>query len=423
MVLYYMSRKESRAKTKEKRKTQTCKVYEMKIDKSKLSKHSLHHLNMVFVEAKWLYNHVLTQRDIANADTTIKTVPVKVKDEFQDREFKHISAQMKQSVRDRTFVNIMILSALTKKGYKVGKLKFKSELNSVPLRQYKQNFLINKSNRTIKLEKLEQHLKVRGLEQLPEGCDISNAMLIKKCGDYYFNITTYVPKVKKNTPNEAIGMDFGCETQLTFSDGVKVVYQVPVPKHLKKLDRKIMKGNRKRSHNKRKDQLRRKKVYGHLANKKRDIKNKIVNAITRNFRYVCFQDENIKGWKASGHGKKIQNTAIGGIISDLKHRSHTPIMVDKWFPSTQLCPECGEKTKHEQWQRTYVCQFCGFTDDRDVKSAEMILREGLKEFLPTDRREVKPEEKSSSTFFELLMKINNVKVSKESSLSQEAAKV
>ena len=361
-------------------------MYEIKVDKSKLSKHSLHHLNMIFVEAKWLYNYVLTQEDIPKTDTKIKTVPVKVKDEYQEREFKYISAQMKQSIKDRTFMNIVALSTLKKKGYKVGKLKFKSYLNSVPLKQHGQTFLIKDKN-TIKLEKLKQSIKVRGLEQIPLDVEITNAMLIKRNSDFYFNITTYTVKEEKELPNHSIGIDFGCETQLTLSNRVKMNYTVPIPARIRKLDRKIMKGNRKWSHNKVKDQLKRAKAYRKLVNRKTDKKNKIVSYLVNTFKYICFQDENIKGWQASGHGKKIQNTALGGIISGLKKKSHTPLMVSRWFLSTQLCPDCGSRYKPSLGERVYHCNICGYTNDRDVKSAIMIEREGLKQLLPTDRRD------------------------------------
>ncbi|KKM89215.1 hypothetical protein LCGC14_1250850 [marine sediment metagenome] len=391
-----MSRKLSRAKTKKKRQSQQCKVYEIKVDKSKLSKNSLHHLNMVFVEAKWLYNHVLTQEDITKIDTTILTVPVKVKDGFQKRAFKHISAQMKQSVKDRTFINIIALSTLKKRGHKVGRLKFKSELNSVPLKQYGHTYSINRVTNTVKLQKLKRPIKVRGLGQIPLNSEIANAMLVKRSSNYYFQITTYSTKEEKVMPNKSIGIDFGCETQLTLSSGMKMEYVVPVSDRIKKLDRKIMKNDRKRSNNKKKDQVKRVKAYQKVVNKKKDKKNKIVHYLVNNFKYICFQDENIKGWQASGHGKKIQNTAIGGIISDLKKKSRTPLVVSKWFPSTQLCPDCGHKYKPSLDERVYHCSACSYENDRDVKSAIMIEREGLKNLLPTDRRKVTPEDMGTS---------------------------
>ena len=173
-----------------------------------------------------------------------------------------------------------------------------------------------------------------------------------------------------------------------------------------------------------KDQLKRSKVYEHLTNQKRDIKNKIVSALTNNYQTIVFQDESIKAWHSGGHGKKIQNTALGGIIRDLKDKSHTPIVVDKFFPSTQLCPCCSHKYKLSLSERTYICPVCSYTADRDVKAAQCILTEGLQKQtqLPTERRNVKPEETLASvgTLFNSLKRIKNVSVSKVKTLSLES---
>jgi hypothetical protein len=69
----------------EKRKTQTCKVYEVKLSRSHLSNHSLNHLVSLFREAKWYYNYCLSQKNINDSDTTAKSVPVKVGDTAEDQ--------------------------------------------------------------------------------------------------------------------------------------------------------------------------------------------------------------------------------------------------------------------------------------------------------------------------------------------------
>ena len=147
----------------------------------------------------------------------------------------------------------------------------------------------------------------------------------------------------------------------------------------------------------------------------KDISNKIVSAIAMCFKYVCFQDESIHAWAMGGHGKKIQNSRIGDIISDLKHKSVTPLEVNKFFPSTQLCPKCGNKKKLSLAERIYECS-CGFKQDRDIKSAVCIENEGLKQ-IPLDERNFKAREIQSSTFFDILSKINGIKVSKIESLN------
>lgn len=197
---------------------------------------------------------------------------------------------------------------------------------------------------------------------------------------------------------------------------------MPISKRLRSLDRKIQKKNRKDSNNKYKDKLKRRKEYERITNKKTDIRNKLVNAITNTYKYVCFQDESIHAWAMANHGNKIQNTAIGGILSDLKNKAVTPIEVDKFFPSTRLCPKCDKKNKLGLGERTYKCS-CDYVEDRDVKSAICIENEGLKQ-VPTDHRELcestKLEETLTSTFLTKLMKIDGVLVSKLESLSQEA---
>lgn len=414
-----MDRYQTRKKTKIKRQSQTCKVFEIKIDNSHLSKNTIKHLNSLFVEAKWFYNYCLALDDVNEADTKAKLVPVKVENEFENRTFSALTAQMKQSIKTRLFNSMSSLKALKRKGHRIGKLKFKSLINSIPLKQYEKTFYLDKEKSRVRIQGMKNWMRANGLEQISDNVDIACSALVRKGDDFFLHITTFESRKEKEVPNSSIGIDFGCETQLAFSDGTKIKFQVPISQRLRRLDRKIMRKSRKRSNNKRKDQLKRYKEYQHLTNKKRDIRHKVVSAITKNFKYVCFQDESIHEWSSRGHGKKIQNSAIGGIIADLKHKSHTPLEVDKFFPSTQLCPSCGERNKLELNDRVYECD-CGYVCDRDIKSALCIKVEGLKK-IPMDHREFTLEENCSSAFFDAVNNIHSVEVSKADSLNQEAA--
>lgn len=393
--------------TQAKRQLQTCKVYEVKIDRSHLSKFTKSHLASLFREAKWFYNYCLSHDNINDADTTARQVPVKVGSEYEDRTLTTLQAQMKQGIKTRLFGSLASLHSLKENGHKVGCLKFKGVVNSVPLKQYNKTYFIKKDK--VRIQGLKSWLRVRGLQQISTEAEIANAVLVRKNNDYYLNITTYT-NPKKQVPETSIGIDFGCETQLTFSNGIKVEFQVPVSKRLKRLDRKIMKKRRKDSKNKDKDKEKRRIEYEYLTNCKKDIRHKLVSAITSNYKYVCFQDESIHAWHSGSHGKKVQHSGIGGILADLKHKAVTSIMVDKFFPSTQLCPECGRKNKLSLSERIYICG-CGYSEDRDVKSAICIESEGMKR-VPTDYREFKPGETSTSTFLAQLSKITGVKASK-----------
>jgi len=383
--------KKSLQKTKERRNSMTCKVIECKVDLSTLNNKTISQLNQLFLESKWLYNSILASDDFNAFDTKIKSVKVKVLDEFQNRTLETISSQMKQGLKTRVFNSLSTMKSLKEKGYKTGKLKFKSEINSIPLKQHNNTFTILKSSKRIKIQGIKQPLKVNGLNQLPKAYEVANANLVKCGKDFYIKITIYTPKEKLIVPNQSVGIDFGCETQLTLSNGEKIKYQVKESKRLKTLD-KGLKRKIKGSNNYCKCKNKRQHEYKNLTNKRKEIKNQIVSKLVKNYKIICFQDEDIQSWKQSGHGKKIQFSAMGGIISALERKAVTPIVVSKWHPSTQLCSNCSSQQKMNKRERMYLCQSCGATIDRDINAAINIEMEGLKNIIPMERRELKPVE-------------------------------
>jgi putative transposase len=395
------SRKISRKETKLRRQNQVCKTYQLKIDKSKLNQKTKQHLKSLFNEYKWLYNHMLADDDIFNFDTKIKDVIVKTPDGDEERSIPHVSSQMKQGLNTRMVDAIKSLSAKKKKGQKVGKLKFKSQVNTVFLKQYGYTHKLI-DNKFVKIQGIKQKLRVNGLKQIPHNAELTTANLVRVGDDYYIRLTCFLPLEEKQVkPDAAIGIDFGCSTQLTLSTGDKVSFEVPVSKKLRKLDKKLSK-QKKRSNNYNKTKQKREKEYKKITNRKNDIRHKIVSALTNNFSVIAIQDENVKGWHKGRHGKKIQSTAIGGIISDLRSKSET-VIVDRFFASTQLCHNCGSKQKIHLWDRVYDCPNCGQSYDRDVNAAMNILLEGMKQIpyevtneIPSERREFTPAERETS---------------------------
>jgi len=395
--------------TKAKRKLQTCRVFEIKIDKSHFNHKTKEHLSRLFLETKWFYNNLLSQ-DVFKTDSKVLEVEVKVKQKVETRELECLSAQMKQSLMDRTKNNIVALAKLKEKGIKVGKLNFKSYVNSIPLKQYGQTYKILNKN-YIKIEKLDQKLKVSGLNQIPKESDIANANLVHKNEDYYVHITTYQKKEEFKPKNRPIGVDFGIKNQLTLSNGIKINYQIPVTDRLRKLAQNV---SRKELHSNNwyKALTKIRKEYEKANNIKKDIKNKVVSHLKNSNRRVIFQDESIKAWQRI-YGKRILYTSIGGIIADLKNKSHTPIEVNKWYPSTKTCSCCGNvKKKNKLSMKVYRCKKCGYKIHRDLNASINIKNEGLS-LVGTERIEFKPVEITSSTLtsMEYLNSISYVKAS------------
>ncbi len=91
------------------------------------------------------------------------------------------------------------------------------------------------------------------------------------------------------------------------------------------------------------------------------------------------------------------SAAFGGLIRTLADKVHTPIKVDRWFPSTKTCSRCGTIQDIELAERIYTCPVCGLVMDRDHNASVNLEHEGLKQqVVPTGRRDVKPVETESS---------------------------
>ncbi|MFQ5980820.1 MAG: RNA-guided endonuclease InsQ/TnpB family protein [Candidatus Heimdallarchaeota archaeon] len=371
------------AATKVRRKRQVCRVYELKVNRSKMNVTSRAHLDRLFLEAKWFYNWVLSQPDVFSVATTVQTVPVKVGAEFEDRELRCLSSQMKQGLVTQIQHAIRALAALKKKGGKVGKLKFKAFIDHIPLKQYGITYQLDRSHQRIKVQKVKQRLRVHGCEQVPAAAELANAHLLRRHGDCYLQVVTYQPKTKRACqmapPGTSIGMDTGLETQFAFSNGVAVDYRIPFPERLQRLYRQFSR-TQKHSRNRRKVGCQLQKYFAKLMNRKKEIRNQLVAYLVRNYETVCFQDELLRAWQRV-YGKKMADLSLGAFLRILSERSRTPAEVPSTFPSTQRCSGCGWRPtpKLPLSQRMYRCgnPNCSLVLDRDLNAALNLWLEGL----------------------------------------------
>jgi len=353
-------------------------------------------------------------------DDKIHKVIVKVNYAFEIRELTCLSSQMRQSIIERVQDDIRGLAAKKKNGYKVGKLKYKSEMQSIPLKQFGNTFKIL-DTKYITIQGLKQKLKVIGLKQIPAGADIANSTLIHKNGNYYLSITTYQERIKQVPPIQSIGIDFGLSKQLAFSIGTSIQYTIPVSPKLRKIARRLSK-QQLHSKNWNKTRIKLNKEYEKATNIKMDIKNKVVSFLKNNYGIVCFQDENVKAWQRIW-GKKILCTSIGGIISTLKQKVHTPLEVNRMYPSTKTCSKCGNVQDMALDERVYVCKNpnCNNVMDRDHNSAVDIENEGLKQHgIGTGRTELTPVEIEANTSM-FLRYFNSIPYVKASSVYESGS--
>jgi putative transposase len=373
--------------THTKRKNQVCSVYKVKIQENKLSKLQKEQLKMMFIEAKWLINSVLNSSEkIWNYDTKSNKVQVRNKNlEFETREIKYLGSQMKQSVVSEMLASIKTLSTLKKKGKKIGKLKFRSECKSLDLKQYGTTYKI-KSSKRMKIQNISGLVPVNGLDQLTEDLELANAKILNTPMGYYLAITTYKKKeTEEKKYLEEIGIDMGCMTAITCSDGEKIHAFIEETEKLKLLQRKLER-QKKGSNNRNKTRKLLQKEYQYLSNQKNDLANKIVARLLEHEK-IYMQDEQLSNWKKNGHGKAIQHSILGRVKAKLVKNPRV-IVLSKWEPTTKLCIVCGNEVELKQSDRTFKCS-CGVEEDRDIHAAKnmiYIIRQGLTEIKPVETK-------------------------------------
>ena len=392
--------KKTMKETMTRRTSQSCGVYKVKIDESRLSKKQKEQLKMIFVEAKWFYNNILSwseNHDINDFDTKTKFVNILNKNkEIETRELKNIGSQMKQAIHTGVISAIKTLSTLKKKGHKVGKLKYLSDYKSINLKQFGTTYQIL-NTKYMKIQNISGKVKVNGLDQFINipNIEFANAKILNTPSGYYVAITTYRYNddlALKSYLGSEIGIDMGIKDSIILSNGEKFKASIEETEHLKCLQRKLAR-QKKGSNNRRKTIFKIQKEYQKISNRKNDISNKITSHIL-SYEHIYMQDEMISGWHKGLFGKQVQHSILGRVKSKLINHPRVEVL-DRSVPTTKYCPCCGNINKNITLaDRTYICPTCGYQEDRDIHSAKnmILMTKIIKNQIPRGPREFKPVE-------------------------------
>ena len=380
-------------------------MYELKIVEKRLNMRQREQLDMLFVEGKWFYNHVLKLHETARLSEINTTCIKKVVRLDRDKneivqELRYLSAAQKQAILARMRENERaIMTLVRKKKQEHGSLRFKSELTCVPLRQYGMQYKFKSENK-VKIQGVSGAILVRGVGQLRDVDDFANANLVRRPDGYYLKVVTFTDKGKTREPKKngkEIGLDFGVKTSITTSEGEKLDVSVGESDRLKRLQRELSRRARGSNNRYRTIGLIRRE-YQKLSNRKRDKANKIVHRL-KQYSLIAIQDENLSGWQREGFGRKIQHSCLGLVKAKLKALPQT-VVLDRWIPTTKWCPGCQKKHPIGLAERTFLCG-CGYSEDRDVHAARNML--AIKDlvfqaqgFVPAEHREITLEEFEAS---------------------------
>lgn len=376
----------SMSATKARRQTQICRVFELKVSIRHNPKSVFEKLAQCFKEAKWVINDMLSlSKD--NPDNSMfdykytehKNVVHYDKDKNPITDTIYLPSVLHRATVAQKKTDIINLAKAKKKGIKVGALKFKSEVNCIPIIT---GFTQILDGCRITIPGFRK-LRVHGLDQLHqfEKFELADAKLIRKASGYYVKISVMLPKERRIPTNRNVGLDFGIKDSITTSYGDKYKCNVRETDRLKFLSRKLNRRGKKKNAKGSKLYYRclrqLKREYEHIANVRKDIGNKIYHKMVTDYDVIYFQDEQIKNWHKGLFGKQVQSSCLGALKQRLValEASGRSFKISKWEPTTKLCPVCGCINHPTLADRVYRCD-CGYTMDRDTHSARVVLMIG-----------------------------------------------
>ena len=94
---------------------------------------------------------------------------------------------------------------------------------------------------------------------------------------------------------------------------------------------------------------------------------------------IVIEDLNVSGMtKNHSLARSVSSASFGEIRRQLTYKTEwygvQLVVADRFFPSSKTCSKCGAvKDKLSLGDRTFVCESCGHTQDRDL-NASMNLR-------------------------------------------------
>ena len=226
-----------------------------------------------------------------------------------------------------------------------------------------------------KIQGIKTPIRVMGLRQLKQysNIDYTTANLLYDGINYFISLTCFIDKEVKIKHNNIVGIDMGVSTTLTLSNGEKYGISIEESGRLKKLQAKLAR-QIKGSNNRYKTIKKLRKEYNHINNIKNNITNKLVHYLLNNYDTIVIQDEQITEWQKDGlSGPKIQHSILGRIKNKLVS-SDKVVVLDKWFPTSKFCYNCGHKNDNLILKdREFVCPNCGNKKDRDIHAANNMI--------------------------------------------------
>ena len=255
---------------------------------------------------------------------------------------------------------------------------------------------------TLYVPKMKKGIKLIIHRDFPECAHICNVTLsLDTDGHFYASIAfSYVMQMEMDLRNLAmtggaipeslkfLGLDYSQNDFYVDSEGKKANY----PHYYRKSEERLgvlqnrLAKKQHESNNYKKLQVKIQKLHAKIRNQRNDFLQKESTRLVNMYDVIVVEDIDLRAMGgALKLGKNLHDNGFGMFRTMLEYKLERKgsclVKIDRWFASTKTCSHCGHVQKMGLDERTYVCEECGFTLDRDWNAAINIREEGKRVFL------------------------------------------
>ena len=265
------------------------------------------------------------------------------------------------------------------KGRRVGFPKFKSK-NTTMRFAYSTDFTAPTASDPygLKLPRIGRVHCMENVYKRVAGAHLVRVSVSRRAGCWYASLTVEREPTATHTPKGgAVGVDLGVKNLATLSDGTVIPNPRALGARLKGLRKaqKALSRKAKGSARREKARARVARLHARVADVRADAIHKATTLIARNYSTVCIEDLNVAGMvKNHSLARSVSDAALGEFRRQLEYKTARNgaalRVVDRWYPSSKTCSNCGVvKAKLPLSERTFNCDVCGLSIDRDLNAA------------------------------------------------------
>lgn len=213
---------------------------------------------------------------------------------------------------------------------------------------------------------------------------------------YNMEITSdeYIATHPKPQANHAVGIDLGIKSLATLSSGFQIQSLKPLAnasRKLKRLQRQLVKRQHPRtqeeklkgvekSNNYKKLEVKVSETHKKVANIRKDTVHKLTTHLVKFNDKIVVEDLNVGGMmRTKSLSKSLADVSLSEFKSVLSYKAENYgrelIIADRFYPSSKTCNQCGNVKKDLTLKdRVYVCDACGYTEDRDYNASLNLVK-------------------------------------------------